>query len=95
MHQGNSFIVGVVRLYMFRAYAPIFRSNSSESGVLILFYAKFAVTVPTVLGSSYLQVSSLFIFSPYVQHVLPISCSFFVTLLVFDEAYKVMKLHVT
>jgi hypothetical protein len=38
MHKGNSFIVGVVRLYMFPAYAPIFRSNSilpsSEDGVL-------------------------------------------------------------
>jgi hypothetical protein len=29
MHKGNSFIVGVVRLYMFRAYAPIFRSDST------------------------------------------------------------------
>ena len=60
-----------------------------------LFYLLlyFAVTDPSILGSSYLQVSSLFIFSPYVQHVLPIPCSFCITLLVFGEAYKVMKLH--
>jgi hypothetical protein len=28
MNKGIAFIAGVLRLYMFRAYAPIFRSNS-------------------------------------------------------------------
>jgi hypothetical protein len=37
MHKGIAFIVGVLRLYMFRAYVHIFRSNSLSKAATMVF----------------------------------------------------------